>query len=94
MINQELSNAPNFTNLAISYDFSLEMWCVTTFDVTMRFLQKFPWGRLKTLRYKVPDIPFQMLLCGTNYVVYTNYPDNEVHKFFKQASKSSFSQLH
>ena len=29
-----------------------------------------------------------MLLHGANAVGYTNYPDNIVHKFYKQASKS------
>ena len=30
-----------------------------------------------------------MLLCSTNFVGYTNYPNNTVHKFYKQAFKSS-----
>ena len=34
-----------------------------------------------------------MLLCGTNVVGYTNYYNNAVHKFCKQASKSGVDIL-
>jgi len=40
------------------------------------------------LREKVPNIPFQMLLRGANAVGYTNYPDNVVQRFCKQAKDS------
>ena len=53
----------------------------------MRFLHKCPWECLKTLREKVLDILFKMLLCGSNSVGLTNYLDNIFHKFYKQASK-------
>lgn len=59
-----------------------------TFDVAMRFLHECPWARLESLRETVPDVPFQMLLRGANAVGYTNYPDNVVHKFCKQAQSS------
>ena len=58
------------------------------FDVAMRFLREDPWDRLEKLREKVPDIPFQMLLRGANAVGYTNYADNVVHRFCKQAHAS------
>ena len=54
----------------------------------MRFLRECPWERLETLREKVPNVPFQMLLRGANAVGYTNYPDNVVYKFCDQARKS------
>ena len=43
---------------------------------------------METLREKVPDVPFQMLLRGANAVGYTNYADNVVYKFCDQARKS------
>ncbi|XP_078001035.1 pyruvate carboxylase, mitochondrial-like isoform X2 [Glandiceps talaboti] len=72
--------AHNFQNL-----YSLENWGGATFDVAMRFLHECPWDRLKTLRRKIPNIPFQMLLRGANAVGYTNYPDNVVYKFCDMA---------
>ena len=43
---------------------------------------------MESLRERVPDMPFQMLLRGAGAVGYTNYPDNVVHKFCKQAKTS------
>ena len=40
------------------------------------------------MREKVLDVPFQMLFRRSNVVGYNNYPNNVVHKFCKQASKS------
>jgi pyruvate carboxylase len=65
--------------------FSIEMWGGATFDVSMRFLHECPWARLEKLRKKVPNVPFQMLLRGTNAVGYTTYPDNTVKEFVKEA---------
>ena len=79
----------NFSNVFLREAFYLEMWCGANFNFSMRFLHKFPWKHLKTLREKVPDSLFHMLLCGANSVGYTNYPDVAVHKFCTQASKSS-----
>ena len=61
--------------------FSLEMWGGATFDVAYRFLHEDPWERLDLLREKIPNIPFQMLLRGSNTVGYQNYPDNVVRVF-------------
>ncbi len=66
--------------------FSLEMWGGATFDVAYRFLHESPWERLELLRERIPNIPFQMLLRGSNLVGYTNYPDNLVRAFVKQAA--------
>jgi len=88
MRTKELERCAAYTNAALSEAFSLEMWGGATFDVAMRFLHECPWDRLESLREKVPDVPFQMLLRGANAVGYTNYPDNVVHKFCKQAQKS------
>ena len=65
--------------------FSLEMWGGATFDVAYRFLHESPWERLRLLREKIPNIPFQMLLRGANAVGYTNYPDNLIRAFIKEA---------
>lgn len=65
--------------------FSLEMWGGATFDVSMRFLHEDPWERLALLREAIPNILFQMLLRGANAVGYSNYPDNVVHAFVKEA---------
>ena len=89
MRTQEITNADNFTNLSLMYAFSLEMWFGVTFDFKMCFLHKFSWKRLETLREKVPDIPFHILLRGANAMGYTNYPVNVVHKLCKQTSKYS-----
>ena len=88
MRTKELERCAEYTNTALANAFSLEMWGGATFDVAMRFLHEDPWERLESLREKVPDIPFQMLLRGANAVGYTNYPDNVVHKFCKQAQSS------
>lgn len=66
--------------------FSLECWGGATFDVAMRFLKEDPWQRLEALRTAVPNILFQMLLRGSNAVGYTNYADNVVQYFVKQAA--------
>ncbi|RJG18917.1 pyruvate carboxylase [Massilia cavernae] len=68
--------------------FSLECWGGATFDVAMRFLKEDPWERLALLREKVPNILFQMLLRGSNAVGYTNYADNVVEYFVKQAASA------
>ncbi|WP_116313838.1 pyruvate carboxylase [Cupriavidus taiwanensis] len=66
--------------------FSMECWGGATFDVAMRFLKEDPWHRLKALRDAVPNVLFQMLLRGSNAVGYTNYADNVVQYFVKQAA--------
>ncbi|MBP1736961.1 MAG: pyruvate carboxylase [Oscillospiraceae bacterium] len=68
--------------------FSLEMWGGATFDVAYRFLHESPWERLDLLRKAIPNIPFQMLLRGSNTVGYTNYPDNLVRAFVEESAKS------
>jgi pyruvate carboxylase len=89
MRTSDLLPCADFTNHALKKSaFSLEMWGGATFDVAMRFLREDPWDRLEKLREKVPDIPFQMLLRGANAVGYTNYADNVVHRFCKQAHTS------
>ncbi|AOZ09753.1 pyruvate carboxylase [Cupriavidus malaysiensis] len=66
--------------------FSLECWGGATFDVALRFLKEDPWQRLAKLREAVPNILFQMLLRGSNAVGYTNYADNVVRFFVRQAA--------
>jgi len=68
--------------------FSLEMWGGATFDTAMRFLKECPWKRLAQLREKIPNIPFQMLLRASNAVGYTNYPDNIVREFVREAASA------
>ncbi len=68
--------------------FSLEMWGGATFDTAMRFLHECPWERLRSMRKQAPNILFQMLLRSSNGVGYTNYPDNVVKAFIKQAAES------
>lgn len=67
--------------------FSVEMWGGATFDVAYRFLHESPWERLKLLRERIPNIPFQMLLRGSNAVGYKNYPDNLIREFIREAAK-------
>lgn len=68
--------------------FSLEMWGGATFDTAYRFLKEDPWERLDTLREKMPNILFQMLIRGANGVGYKNYPDNAIRAFVKESAKS------
>ncbi len=66
--------------------YSLEMWGGATFDASMRFLLEDPWKRLQSLREKIPNICFQMLLRASNAVGYTAYPDNVVREFIREAA--------
>jgi pyruvate carboxylase len=66
--------------------FSLECWGGATFDVAMRFLSEGPWERLRMVRERTPNLLLQMLLRGANGVGYTNYPDNVVRFFVRQAA--------
>ncbi|MGB1207988.1 MAG: pyruvate carboxylase, partial [Paracoccaceae bacterium] len=68
--------------------FSVECWGGATFDVAYRFLQECPWQRLRDLRVAMPNVMTQMLLRGANGVGYTNYPDNVVQFFVKQAAET------
>ncbi len=68
--------------------FSLECWGGATFDVSMRFLTEDPWERLHKVREAAPNILLQMLLRGANGVGYTNYPDNVVRYFVRQAARN------
>ncbi|MGV3484636.1 MAG: pyruvate carboxylase, partial [Planctomycetaceae bacterium] len=77
--------APAYAALAPEL-FSLEMWGGATFDTSMRFLKECPWQRLADLREAIPNILFQMLLRASNAVGYTNYPDNVVKLFVREAA--------
>ena len=68
--------------------FSVECWGGATFDVAYRFLQECPWQRLRDLRAKMPNLLTQMLLRASNGVGYTNYPDNVVQEFVRQAAET------
>ena len=68
--------------------FSLECWGGATFDVAYRFLHESPWERLDMIRQKAPNLLLQMLLRGANAVGYTNYPDNVIREFIKEAAQS------
>ncbi|PPA72176.1 pyruvate carboxylase [Jeotgalibacillus proteolyticus] len=66
--------------------FSFEMWGGATFDVAYRFLKEDPWMRLLTLREKIPNVLFQMLLRASNAVGYKNYPDNVIKEFVQKSA--------
>ncbi len=68
--------------------FSVECWGGATFDVAYRFLQECPWQRLRDIRAAMPNVMTQMLLRASNGVGYTNYPDNVVQEFVRQAAES------
>ena len=68
--------------------FSVECWGGATFDVAYRFLQECPWQRLRDLRKAMPNVLTQMLLRASNGVGYTNYPDNVVQEFVRQAAQT------
>ncbi|MEW5569317.1 pyruvate carboxylase [Rossellomorea marisflavi] len=66
--------------------FSYEMWGGATFDVAYRFLKEDPWDRLLTLRERIPNVLFQMLLRASNAVGYKNYPDNVIREFVEKSA--------
>ncbi|ABN75876.1 pyruvate carboxylase [Cereibacter sphaeroides] len=68
--------------------FSVECWGGATFDVAYRFLQECPWQRLRDIRARLPNVMTQMLLRASNGVGYTNYPDNVVQEFVRQAAET------
>ena len=82
-----LAIAPYYARMAPNL-FSLECWGGATFDVALRFLKEDSFERLVALREKIPNIPFQMLLRSANAVGYTNYADNVVKFFVKQAAQA------
>jgi oxaloacetate decarboxylase alpha subunit len=61
--------------------YSLECWGGATFDVCLRFLRENPWERLRQIKAKAKNTPFQMLLRGQNLVGYRNYADDVVDRF-------------
>jgi pyruvate carboxylase len=79
--------APNYAH-DLPGLFSVECWGGATFDVAYRFLDECPWQRLRDIRAAMPNLLTQMLLRGSNGVGYTNYPDNVVAAFVKQAAES------
>jgi pyruvate carboxylase len=79
--------APHYAQLMPEL-FSMECWGGATFDVAMRFLKEDPWERLAKLRQAMPNVLLQMLLRASNAVGYTNYSDNVVRYFVKQAAEN------
>ena len=79
-----LQIAPAYAHNAAQM-FSLEMWGGATFDTSMRFLKESPWQRLADIREAIPNVLTQMLLRASNAVGYTNYPDNVVRLFVREA---------
>jgi oxaloacetate decarboxylase alpha subunit len=67
---------------------SVEMWGGATFDSAMRFLNEDPWERIRKLKAKMPNTPFQMLLRGQNVVGYKHYPDDVLERFIVQAHEN------
>ncbi|MEA1995043.1 MAG: pyruvate carboxylase [Campylobacterota bacterium] len=82
----DMLNVGKATSRWMSQLFSIEMWGGATFDVAYRFLKEDPWKRVEELKEKIPNILFQMLLRGSNAVGYSNYPDNVIRAFVKEAS--------
>ena len=87
MRSYDIVGAARATALGLPQLFSLECWGGATFDVSMRFLSEGPWERLTWIRERAPNILLQMLLRGANGVGYTNYPDNVVKFFVRQAAE-------
>ncbi|MDR1193146.1 MAG: pyruvate carboxylase [Peptococcaceae bacterium] len=83
---RDMLNIARATSYILRDAFSLEMWGGATFDVSYRFLRESPWNRLDELRRRIPNILFQMLFRGANAVGYTNYPDNVIRTFIREAA--------
>jgi pyruvate carboxylase len=86
MRTQEFKKIAQATGEGLPELFSAEMWGGATFDVAYRFLKEDPWQRLRKLRRLMPNTMFQMLFRGSNGVGYTNYPDNVLAEFIKEAA--------
>jgi oxaloacetate decarboxylase alpha subunit len=67
---------------------SVEMWGGATFDSAMRFLNEDPWERIRKLKARMPNTPFQMLLRGQNVVGYKHYPDDVLERFVVKAHEN------
>jgi oxaloacetate decarboxylase alpha subunit len=67
---------------------SVEMWGGATFDSAMRFLNEDPWERIRKLKARMPNTPFQMLLRGQNVVGYKHYPDDVLERFVVKAAEN------
>jgi oxaloacetate decarboxylase alpha subunit len=67
---------------------SVEMWGGATFDSAMRFLNEDPWERIRKLKAKMPNTPFQMLLRGQNVVGYKHYADDVLDRFVVKAHEN------
>ena len=85
---RDMSNIARATAAYGNDLFSLEMWGGATFDTAYRFLKESPWRRLESLRKRIPNVMFQMLIRGANGVGYKNYPDNVIRAFVKESAES------
>ena len=85
---QDMKNIAKATAYYGNDLFSLEMWGGATFDTAYRFLKESPWKRLDSLRKRIPNVMFQMLLRGANGVGYKNYPDNVIREFVRQSAEN------
>ena len=70
---------------------SVEMWGGATFDSCMRYLNEDPWERVRKLKEKMPNTPFQMLLRGQNIVGYKHYPDDVLRDFVRLSIKNGIN---
>lgn len=84
----DLEQIADTTAFALSGAFSLECWGGTTFEVCLKVLHEDPWDRLKRLRKKVPNIPFQMLLGSTTGVSYSSLPSHIIDHFVLQCKNT------
>ena len=64
---------------------ALEAWGGATFDACLRFLNEYPWERLRTLKKYCPKTPLQMLLRGQNVLGYNQYADDVVTEFVNRS---------
>ncbi len=64
------------------------MWGGATFDVAYRFLHESPWERLDAAaRRPSPTFPSRCCCAAPIAVGYTNYPDNLIRAFVKEAAE-------
>lgn len=86
MRTKDLIGASDAANVFMKNAFSVEAWGGATYDTAYRFLKESPWKRLELLRAHMPNTLIQMLLRASNAVGYSNYPDNVVKAFIKEAA--------
>ena len=64
---------------------AVECWGGATFDSCLRYLNEYPWDRLRKLKKHFKKTKLQMLFRGQNILGYNHYADDVVEYFVKKS---------